>query len=164
MKKIIVFSLLLIAGFNSIAQKDTLQPYEKNKNLPEFSLLNVDSVVFTSKILVTDKKIILMLFNPDCDHCQKQLDDLLSIDEVTRNAELVLISVVPLKFNREFYKKNKLEKYVYIHLGQDYKGFCIPFYNPHTVPVLVFYDKKKQFVSIHQGNTEKQVIIDALKD
>jgi len=164
MKKIIVLSLLLVAGFSSIAQKDTLQPYEKNRNLPDFSLLNVDSIVFTNKTLAADKNIILMLFNPDCDHCQKQLDDLLSIGDVARKAELVMISVVPLKFNREFYQKNKLEKYSYIHLGQDYKGFCIPFYKPHSVPVLVFYDKKKQFVSIHQGNAEKQLIIDALKD
>lgn len=164
MKKIITLLLILLAGFNSLAQTDSLKPYQKNKNLPDFSLLLPDSAVFTPKHMVTDKNIILMLFSPDCDHCQKQLDEFLSIKDLATKAELVMISVYPLHIIRDFHKKYKLEKYPFIHLGQDYKGFCIPFYIPHTVPVLVYYNKEKQFISIKQGNADKKEILAALKD
>ena len=164
MKKNIACFLILFASFSSKAQSDTLKAYEKNRNLPDFSLLNTDSIVFMTKTLATDKNIILMLFNPECDHCQKQLDEFLSIGKVARTSELVMISVVPLEVNRAFYKKNKLEKYPYIHLGQDYKGFCIPYYTPQTIPVLIFYNKKKEFVSIHQGNADKKIILKAIKE
>jgi len=162
MKKIITLSLILLAGYSCIAQADTLKPYQKNKELPGFSLLLTDSTLFTPRNLAADKKIILMLFSPDCDHCQKQLEDLLSIRELPSKAELVMISVYPMNFIRDFYKKYKLEKYPFIHLGQDNKNFCIPFYMPHTVPVLVYYNKEKQFTSIHQGNADAKQVMAAL--
>ena len=164
MKSIIVLYLFLLASFAGNAQTDSLKPYEKNRSLPDFSLLNIDSVLFTPQVLAKDKNIIVMLFSPDCSHCQKQLDELLSIGEVARNTELLMISFMPLEFNRIFYQKNKLEKYPYVYLGKDYKGFCISFYKPHTVPVLVFYNKKREFVSINYGNMDKAEILKALEE
>ena len=166
MKKLIILSLVLFAAFSSMAQADTLKPYQKNKHLPDISLLNVDSVLFSTTKLAagTDKKIILMLFSPDCDHCQKQLEEFISIKELPAKAELVMISVYPLQYNRDFYKKYKLDKYPFIHLGQDYKNFCIPFFIPHTVPVLAYYNKERQFTSIHQGNADKKQVLAALQD
>ncbi|MBK7434483.1 MAG: hypothetical protein IPI66_11685 [Chitinophagaceae bacterium] len=161
----ILFTLLAVITFSSAAQaqNDTTLPYLKNRQLPAFNLLSIDSVVFTQKNLAAEKHTILMMFNPDCDHCQKQLDSLLVIPEVVRKTQLVMISMVPLKYNREFYQKNHLEKYPFIYLGQDYEGLCLRFFKPHTVPVLAFYDRKRQFVNIHQGNAERNLILEALQ-
>lgn len=161
-----LFILLVTFSFSGVilAQSDTTLPYLKNRQLPAFNLLSVDSVVFTQKKLSADKSTILMMFNPDCDHCQKQLDSLLVIPEVIQKSQLVMISMVPLKFNREFYQKNHLEKYPFIYLGQDYEGLCLRFFKPHTVPVLAFYDRKRQFVNIHQGNAERSLILESLRN
>jgi glutaredoxin len=163
MKKTIAFILILFTGYQVQAQADSLKPYQKNRMLPHLSLLNKDSLEFTEKALAKNKNIILMLFNPECDHCQKQLDELLSIGEVASSAQLVLVSVVPLQYTRNFYIKNKLEKYPYVYLGQDHTGFCNNFYELRTIPTLVFYNKKREFVSINYGNADKKQVLEALK-
>lgn len=163
MKKIVTLSLVLLASTVSMAQADTSKPYVKKPWLPEISLLSVDSVAFSTKTVAKDKNCILMLFNPDCDHCQKQLNDILAVPGIAQTAQLVMISVVPLKFNKEFYEKNHLEKYPFIYLGQDHKAFCGPFFLPYTIPALAFYNSKGQFVSIHYGNMESKEVAATLK-
>ena len=164
MKKI--FLLLFVLGTCSsvFAQDDTTAPYFKNKRLPEFSLLNLDSVAFTQNILQENKNIIIMLFNPECEHCQKQLESLLSIPEIAASAELILSSIETMEKNKAFYDKYHLEKYPFIHLGKDYKYIFGAYFRPTTIPLLAFYNKKKEFVLLNNGNAGKKMIVEALKD
>ena len=164
MKKNLFIFFILIAAIHSFAQTDSTAQYWKEKVLPAFSLLDKDSVPFTQAILKEDKNIIIMLFNPECDHCQKQLELLLSIPEVSRSAEVVLSSIEPNWKNNIFYQKNHLENYSFVHLGKDYKYLFGKYFRPMTIPVLAFYSKKKGFVLINQGNTSKEVILKAIKD
>jgi len=163
MKKIALLLFLLGVGLHSFSQTDTTAPYWKEKLLPAFSLLDKDSVAFTQNTLKEEKQIIIMLFNPECDHCQKQLELLLSIPEVAQ-AELVLSSIETIEKNNVFYKKNHLENYPFVHLGKDYKYLFGKYFRPTTIPVLAFYNKKREFVLINQGNATKKVIVNALKE
>ena len=164
MKKIPFLFFIVIAAIHSFAQTDSTAPYLKERILPAFSLLDKDSVPFTQSILKDGKNIIIRLFNPECDHCQKQLDLLLSLPEVSRTAELVLSSIETIAKNNIFYKKNHLENYPFVHLGKDYKYIFGKYFRPTTIPVLAFYNKKKEFVLINQGNASKKVIVKALKN
>lgn len=164
MKKIPILFFTLALGIAAFAQTDTSKPYFRNRILPAFRLLNIDSAVFTNKVLDIDKSTIIMMFNPDCDHCQMQLDTLLSLTAVTQSAQIVMISMVPLHYNKDFYNKNHLEKYPFIFLGKDYSSFCLGFYQPYTIPVLVFYNKKGEFVSIKYGNSDKATILEGIKN
>ena len=119
---------------------------------------------FTQAALKEGKNTIFMLFNPECDHCQKQLDLLLSIPEVANSAELVLSSIETIAKNNIFYTKNKLENYPFVHLGKDYKYLFGKYFRPTTIPVLAFYNNEKEFVLISQGNASKKTIVKALKD
>ena len=110
MKKIPLLLFMLSVCLYSFSQTDSTAPYWKERTLPTFSLLDKDSIPFTQVILKEDKNIIIMLFNPECDHCQKQLELLLSIPEVANSAELVLSSIETIEKNNIFYKKNHLEK------------------------------------------------------
>ena len=164
MKKIAVLFFVLAFGGHAFAQNDTTAPYLKNRSIPAFNLITNDSTLLTQNILKEGKNTIFMLFNPDCDHCQKQLELLLSIPELAGSTQLILCSIETLAKNRDFYKRNHLEDYPFVHLGQDYKFYFGGFFQPRTIPMLAFYNKKGQFVLINNGNTKKEMIIDALKD
>lgn len=163
MKKSIFFITLLFLGSAAFAQYDTTAPYFKNKVLPSFSLLSLDSVVFTQNVLPENKNTIIMLFNPECEHCQEQLKLLLSLPEVAKTTNLVLTSTETLPKIKLFYNKFHLEKYPWICIGKDHKYFLGVFYKPKTIPVLAFYNKQKQLVYFSQGNVKKKQILDALK-
>jgi thiol-disulfide isomerase/thioredoxin len=163
MKKIIVFLFTFFFSIAAFSQYDTTPPYLKTKAVPSFILLNTDSVAFTQNVLAENKNTIIMLFNPECGHCQEQLELLLTLPEVTKTANLILATTEPLKKIKIFYDKYHLEKYPWIHIGKDPKYFFGVYYKPRTIPVLAFYNKQKQFVYFNQGNVKKKEIIKALK-
>lgn len=163
MKTIFLFFVVLFFHHAAFSQYDTTPPYLKSKTLPDFSLVSLDSVPFTQTVLASGKKIIVMLFNPECEHCQNQLQLLLSIREVADSANLILTATETLEKIKIFYNKFHLEKYPWVHIGKDYKYFFGGFYQPKTIPVLAFYNIKKQLVYFNQGNVKKKEITDALK-
>lgn len=158
----LLFFSILLAGF-SYAQYDTTAPYLKTKLLPDFRLLTIDSIEFNQTVLDETKSTIVMLFNPECDHCQQQLNLLLSMPLVTETAQIILSSNETMVKNRIFYEKNKLDKYPFIHLGKDFKYFFETFYQPRTIPVLAFYNPQKQLTLFNQGNVKKKQIEQGLQ-
>ena len=163
MKTILTLFTVLFFSTAAFSQYDTTPPYLKNKTLPDFTLLTTDSVAFTQTVLAEGKSTIIMLFNPECEHCQDQLQLLLNIPEVAASANLLLTATETLQKIKVFYNKFHLEKYSWINIGKDYKYFFGGFYQPKTIPVLAFYNKQKQLVYFSQGNVKKAAIIDALK-
>jgi thiol-disulfide isomerase/thioredoxin len=163
MKKTIFFFAILFLSITVFSQYDTIPPYLKTKVVPNFVLLSIDSVAFTQNVLAENKNTIIMLFNPDCGHCQEQLELLLTIPEVLKTTTLILATTEPLKKIKSFYDKYQLQKYPWIHIGKDPKYFFGVYYKPKTIPVLAFYNKQKQFVYFNQGNVKKKEIIKALK-
>jgi len=163
MKRIVLLFFVLSTCLNSFSQTDTTAPYWKERLRPTFSLLDKDSIPFTQTALKEGRNTIIMLFNPECDHCQKQLELLLSIPEVANSTELLLSSIETIEKNNVFYKKNHLENYPFVHLGKDYQYLFGKYFRPTTIPVLAFYNREKEFVLISKGNTSKKVIVDALQ-
>jgi thiol-disulfide isomerase/thioredoxin len=163
MKKITVFLLTLFTSIAAFAQYDTTPPYLKTKVVPNFVLFNTDSVVFTQNVLTENKNTIIMLFNPNCGHCQEQLELLLTLPEVTKTTNLILVTTEILQKIKIFSTKYNLQKYPWIHIGKDYKYYFGGFYQPKTIPVLAFYNKQKQLTHFNQGNVKKKEIIKALK-
>lgn len=162
MKKLIVTIAALLVYANVFCQYDTTPPYLKSKLLPAFNLLNLDSAVFTQTILTPEKHTIIMLYNPDCGHCQEQLELLLTLPEVMATTQIVLTSSQPLYKIKAFYQKNKLQQYPNIFTGKDYSWFFGKYFQPKTIPVLAVYNKQNQFTFISQGNAGKKQLLAAL--
>jgi thiol-disulfide isomerase/thioredoxin len=164
MKKLILLISVICFYQAAFAQYDTTPPYLKTKLLPAFNLVALDSAtVFNQSVVATDKSTIVMLFNPTCGHCQDQLKLLLSMDEVAKNTNLILASTETLEKIKLFAEQFQLSKYPWVHIGKDTKYFFGSFYQPKTIPVLAFYNKKQQLVYFNQGNVKKKDIIAALK-
>ncbi len=163
MKKAVFTFLTLVTGIQLFSQADSTAPYFKTKLLPDFSLLTIDSVEFNQRVLDETKNTIIMLFNPDCDHCWEQLELLLTVPQVIDGTQLILSSIETHEKNRLFYNKYHLEKYPFVHLGKDHKYFFGSYFRPNTIPVLAFYNSKKQLTLFVQGNAKKKQILQALK-
>jgi thiol-disulfide isomerase/thioredoxin len=163
MKKLIIFFAILFFSTAAFSQYDTTPPYLKNKALPDFTLLTLDSVTFTQTVLAANKNTIIMLFNPECGHCQDQLQLMLTLPKITDSCNLILTSTETLQKLKIFYDKFHLEKYPSINIGKDFKYFFGGFYQPKTIPVLAFYNKKKQLVYFNQGSVKKAAMLSALK-
>jgi hypothetical protein len=163
MKKIILLSAVFFLSTAAFCQQyDTTPPYLKDKLLPAFTVLNTDSAVVTEKILKPELNIIIMMYNPDCGHCQSQVELLLTMPEILNKAQIIMVTTMPLYKIKTFREKYGLDKYPNIYCCKDYAWFFGKFFQPKTIPVLAFYNKQKQFVFLSQGNATKKQIADAL--
>ena len=164
MKKIFALLFFMIISAAAFSQYDTTPPYLKTKLLPNFNLLPLDSsTVFNQSVLKEGQQTIVMLFNPTCEHCQHQLQLMLTMPEIIQSTNLVLSSTETLEKLKTFYDKYHLEKYPLVHIGKDYKYFLGGFYQPKTIPVLAFYNAQKQLLFFNQGSLKKDQLLDALK-
>lgn len=162
--KTLTFALLFFfPALCSQAQYDATPPYLKTKQLPAFTLYNVDSLAFDQSILQKDRPTVIMLFNPECGHCKEQLELLLKIPELVQSAQLIMATTETLAKIREFSEQYGLSKYANIRIGKDRVSFFGSYFKPRTIPVLAFYDRNGKFVALHQGNVKKKQVVEALK-
>lgn len=163
MKKILVLLFVTCVSVAAFSQYDTTAPYLKTKLLPNFNMLSLDSTVFNQSVIKEGKNTIIMLFNPECEHCQEQLQAMLTIPELVQSTNVILSSTETLQKIKLFYDKFHLEKYPLITIGKDHKYFFGGFYQPKTIPVLAFYNSQKKLVYFNQGSVKKKKIIEVLK-
>lgn len=162
-KKLPLILFFITLAFSGFSQYDSIPPVQKTKTQPPFTLLSIDSVAFTQEVLDTGKNTILMLFNPECEHCRKQLDRFLQMPEFYGPVQLVMISIETLDKTKLFYQRHHLANYPFIHLGKDFKRFFISYFRAETIPVLAFYDRNKHLRLFKQGDVTEAEILNALK-
>jgi thiol-disulfide isomerase/thioredoxin len=163
MKKSVLFIVAIITFSTAFSQYDTTAPYLKTKVLPNFKLLTLDSTLFNESVIQEGKNTLIMLFNPECEHCQHQLQLMLTIPELTQSANVILTSTETLQKIKIFYDKYHLENYPMIHIGKDYSYFFGGYYQPKTIPVLAFYNKERKLVYFNQGSVKKNIIEETLR-
>lgn len=164
MKKLFVLFLGIIISTAAFSQYDTTPPYLKTKLLPAFKLVSLDSsAVFDKSVLKEGQPTVVMLFNPTCEHCQHQIQLMLTMPEFTQSVNLILSSTETLDKIKTFCDKYHLERYPMIHVGKDHKYFLGGFYQPKTIPVLAFYNAQNQLLYFNQGSLKKDQLLNALK-
>ena len=168
MKKSVLLGFFLTVAIFSFAQKDTTvpvtPPYLRFPDLPPFQLLKVDSVTYFTKTDVPkNKPVLLMIFDPNCDHCQHETEDILKNIESFKNIQIVMSTNASFEGLKDFYNRYELANYKNISVGVEVKYFLVPFYDVRNLPYLAMYDKKGKLLTTHEGTTKIETVIDAFK-
>ncbi|MBK7884076.1 MAG: redoxin domain-containing protein [Chitinophagaceae bacterium] len=102
LKKIILLNILL--GCNILyAQTDTVLLYKRFPAIPPFTLTKVpDSTKFSKADLQKRKATIIMIFSPDCEHCQHEVNELKANINLFKKIQIVMASPVDYKFVKNF--------------------------------------------------------------
>ena len=83
MRKLLFLSASLLISFITFSQSNGLAPdtsaYIRKGVIPSFTVYKApDSTVFTNNNVQKRKPLLLMLFSPDCGHCQLETEEVLS--------------------------------------------------------------------------------------
>ncbi len=165
MKKIFLFLLGFVILINASAQNDTIQPpYKKVPFYPPVKLLLTDSVTYYTKAdLPKNKPAILIVFNPECDHCQHETEAIVQNIDKFKDVQIVMATFVSLTDIKKFREKYKLGNYKNIVLGQDTHYFLLSFYQGRSLPYLAFYNKKKSLISTFEGSMPIEQVLEEIK-
>jgi thiol-disulfide isomerase/thioredoxin len=148
---------LLLPFLRGTAQaSDSSAPYLKNPVLPAFRILKPDSTHwFTQADLKKGRPVMIMVFNPDCEHCQKQAEIITKNNkEILSGVEIVMTTYQDFGKMRSFIRKYDLSAYRNIHVGRDVNYFFGPFFNMHYNPFLAIYDKKGKLYKAYEGGAQ----------
>lgn len=163
MRHWIIFHLLFFSILHSHAQ-DESAPFRKNPMLPDFSILREDSTSWiTPKSLRQGSPTIVMLFSPDCDHCREQTEILTDNITKLKNVDIVMTTFQPIKKIRDFCREFELHQYSNIFIGRDVKYFFAPFFRIKYAPFIAVYGRDRKLVRTFEGDTEIDMLLNALK-
>jgi peroxiredoxin len=154
MKRFTIFILSVLFFINCSAQSDTLlPPFRKFPSYPPVKLLLPDSLTYyTKKDLPGKLPVIIMYFNPSCDHCQHETEEILKNMDRLKKVQIVMATMAPFKEMIDFRKKYKLDTYNNIIVSRDEHYFLSTFYNVHNLPFLAFYNRKKELIDTFEGS------------
>ena len=169
MKKIILLVTVVcsLISFQSFAQKQGPPPrpprplpmmdtpqYQKGSEMPAFKIRKLDSTtIFNTYDIPKGKPTMLMLFMPDCEHCQKQVERMIAGMDSISNVQIYLFSPLPVFKIKEFYDKYHLADYKNIVLvGQEYEFFFASYYKATSVPFIAVYNHNKKLMRAFQGS------------
>ena len=139
MKKLSYFLWLLTLVFSLHAQ--TVQNPNK-KGLPAFDILQVNGSHFKVADLNKSQPVMLVYFDPDCDHCLLFTEELLRQINTFNNVQIVMITYVPIESVNSFITRMGLAKYPGIKVGTEGNAFVVRYhYNIMQFPYLALHDK-----------------------
>jgi thioredoxin-related protein len=162
MKKWILSLLIVCISFALHAQvADTaLAPYQRFPTLPPIQILLGDSTTkYTKEDLPRKKPVLLMLFSPDCSHCQHTAEEMLAKKDQLKDIHIVMATLHPINQMNAFVEKYKLKQLPNVVVGRDMFYLMPSFYGIKSLPYLAFYNKKGQLIKGFEGSMSIEKIL-----
>lgn len=150
-------------SISAMAQEDSTLLYKRFPIIPSFKLINVaDSSIFTKDNLKKKKATIIMMFSPDCEHCQAETKELTEKIGLFKKAQIIMASPLDFNYLKEFYNEYKIASYPNITMGRDPIYFFGTFFKVRSFPSIFVYDKKGNLVNSFVGSTPVEEIAASL--
>lgn len=167
MKKLLLLSCYLFivaAGFSQTNATTGSNPdYISKGTIPAFITYKApDSTLFTNKGIHKGKPVLLMIFSPDCGHCQHVATEITKNISHFKKAQILMFTWLPYSDMMSFYKTYKIADYPQITITWDSKYFFLPYYHVQTYPKLIVYNKKGKYVKEFQGNIQIEEVWKAM--
>ena len=161
MKKWLLGLLIMVACGTVQAQlADTAQaPYLRFPTLPPLQLMLGDSTKYTKGDLPRKKPVLLMLFSPDCSHCQHTAEELLQLKNEIKGIHIVMATLHTLDKMNEFVAKYRLNELPNVVVGRDMYYLMPSYYNIKNLPYLAFYNKKGELIKGFEGSMSVEKIL-----
>jgi len=118
---------------------------------------------FTEKDLQKNKPLLIILFNPDCDHCKHETVEIIQNIDQLKDVQIVMATTMTLDAMRAFYERYDLRRFDNIHVGQDTKYTLPSFYQNRLLPYLAIYDKNGSLLNTFEGSRKIDDLVNALK-
>ena len=165
LKKSLLFFLFVIASVVLRAQSDTAQaPYQRFPTVPAFSLLTGDSTTFYKReSLPKGKPVLLMLFSPECSHCQHTAEEIVKHKDSLSNIQIVMATLHTISQMNAFAETYGLKAMPNVVLGKDVYYVLPSFYRIRNLPFMALYNAKGELIQTMEGSMPIENVIGLFK-
>ncbi|MFM2015608.1 MAG: hypothetical protein RIQ51_1098 [Bacteroidota bacterium] len=148
-----LFILSLFASMTLMAQGniDPNAPFLKDKNIPKFTLNLTTGKSFNSTQIPKTKYTCIIIFSPDCSHCQDEAAELTKNADKFKSVFFIWNSYKEMADIKAFAIKYGLDKQSNVIVGRD-PEFSIPvFFRPRMTPFVALYANGQLLKVYEQG-------------
>jgi thiol-disulfide isomerase/thioredoxin len=142
----------------------TLPPYKRFPTVPPLKLLLLDSSSYLTKNdLKKNKPVLIIVFNPDCEHCKHETEEIIKNIDSLKNVQIIMATMMPFDLMKSFYEKYDLQRFQNITVGKDVQYTLPSFYQMHFMPYLAMYNKKGNLLATFEGSMKIEDLIYTFK-
>jgi len=125
-----------------------------SQTIPPFKMTLSNNKIFKAADLPKGKPLVLIYFDPDCDHCQKLMADLFKKINNFKKVEMVLITFKSVTEVAAFEKKYTTSKYANMKVGTEGTLFYLKnYYKLIKMPFTALYDSKGNYNYSYRDET-----------
>ena len=135
-----------------------------SQTIPPFKMTLSNNKIFNATDLPKGKPLVLIYFDPDCDHCQKLMTELFKKMNSFKKVEMVLITFKPVTEVVAFEKKYTTSKYANMRVGTEGTLFFLRnYYKLVKMPFTALYDGKGNYIYSYRDETSVDDLIKRLQ-
>ncbi len=121
--------------------------------LPPLRFFTREKKYLTEKDFPAEKNLIIMLFNPTCEHCEDQAIIFKNNLDALKQTNLVLVAAPMMGEHLTFFTNNtKIGEIAEMPVSLDSCGFIDKMYKYGMLPQINIYNKEKRLVKIYSGS------------
>ncbi len=171
MRKIIKIVVILIVtgllGYMVFQISDKLKTRkelsEQIQSLPDFKFQLMDGDSFTNSDLKKNQPVVIVYFNPKCEECQYEVQQIRDNVDAFQGVELLLVTPAKKEVLLEFYKDYDLDKHPQITVLMDKNDNFHSVFGPASYPTVFIYNSSRQLVKQYRGETKVEAVLKAVR-
>ncbi len=140
-----------------------IQSYAQQGKLPPFQMMQASGTVFKAQNLPMGKPIVLIYFSPDCDHCEKLMNDIVKQKAGLSKASVAMVTYLPVQSVVDFKKKYQLDKMPNFYVGTEGNSlFLRKYYRLAEMPFVAVYTKNGDLVKTYRKDPDVKDLVSVL--
>lgn len=130
---------------------------ERTRTLPDFTAYSLDSSI-VSRAELLNRPAVLIYFDPDCDHCQREADELRKKATLLAPAQVLMLSSAPLSALNEFAKTHRINSIANLRVAHIDRKTAYETFGFASVPDVMIYRTDGSLAKRFRGETSVEAI------
>lgn len=157
MKNLFILLSTIFISFNGIAQQSgtarRMSYTSAGAPIPNFVIAKTDGGTLTTDQLIKGRPVMIMIFSPECDHCELFLDSLKTIRSNFKTTQVVLVAEERHKDQMPAFVAHTKTKDdpIFGTIGTNRGELIAAIYTNKILPQIVFYDNYHKLIKIFDG-------------
>lgn len=157
--------LIIICFFVGMTIKTVNAQYQPAGIIPEFTFQSLDGRLFSKKDLAHNRKMIFILFDVTCSHCQHEMEALGKHYDDFKNVAFYMVSMDTQSAIIQFMKSYGKQLYgkPNVKVLQDYKPEFVQKFMPDKYPAIFVYSERGALIKYLSGQKDVMEIVKAAR-
>jgi len=146
---LLLVSLVLLFSGNLSAQ---IKTNTVTKGIAPFRITLYDGNVYSHTQLAKNKPVMIVYFDPDCDHCHHFVNDLVKNLKAFEQVQVVMITYVPLSLVQKYVRAGGLDRIPQLKVGTEGTQFIVRYhYNIMQFPYLALHSRTGSLIATYES-------------